>query len=288
MEIPDPNRFNTFRLMLADLGFTIQAHMKVLDFGAGEGGLVAQALSQGIDAFGCDVYNAQSPYTLTRAPTARALHEQGRLRPIATPYRLPFEDATFDIVVSDQVFEHVLDYPQAIDELWRVMRPGGAWLHAFPSRYRPLEGHIHVPFTSLFRPRWWLWLWALLGVRNVFQKDLSVAEVVEWNAHFLEHATNYPPTRQVKREFGRRFGRVEFVESRFLPYSNRARALAKVPFGAALYGLLASRFLFGVRAAAVPNTARNRSSPAPHLGQAIDLAATATPTRPEATTSARH
>src|SRR5215471_7819128 len=242
-----PNRFNTFRLMLADLGVKIQPHMKVLDFGAGEGGVVAQALSQGFDAFGCDVYDAQSPYTLTRDATARALHEQGRLRPIPKPYRLPFEDATFDIVISDQVFEHVLDYSQAIDELCRVTRPGGVFLHAFPSRYRPIEGHIYVPFTSLFRPRWWLWLWALLGVRNEFQKGLSLAEVVEWNAHFLEHGTNYPPTRQVKRDFARRFGRVQFVESTFLPHSNRPKALAKVPGGAALYGLLASRFLFGVR-----------------------------------------
>jgi hypothetical protein len=99
----------------------------------------------------------------------------------------------------------------------------------------------------VFRPRWWLWLWALLGVKNEWQKDLSVAQVVEWNDHFLERSTNYLPNHQVIREFARCFSRVQFVEGTFLPHSNRARALAKVPFGASLYGLLASRFLFGVR-----------------------------------------
>ena len=53
----------------------------------------------------------------------------------------------------------------------------------------------------------------------------------------------------MKREFARCFGQVEFVERKFLPYSNRPRALAKVPFGPALYGFLGSRFLYGVRAA---------------------------------------
>jgi SAM-dependent methyltransferase len=241
------NRFDTFRRMLADLGFTIEPHMKVLDFGAGEGANVARARSQGLDAFGCDVYDADSPYTLTRDAIARALHEQGRLRPIETPYRLPFDDATFDVVVSDQVFEHVQDYPQAIDELCRVMRPGGAFLHTFPSRYRPIEAHIYVPFTAIFRPRWWLWLWALLGVKNEFQRGLSRAEVVEWNARFLKNSTHYLSARRVKREFARRFGAVRFVERTFLAHSHRARALASVPFGAAAYGVLASRFLFGRR-----------------------------------------
>src|SRR5215469_11517286 len=156
--------------MLAELGFTIQPNMKVLDFGAGEGKLVAFALAQGFDAYGCDLYNIQYSYTLDRDPIAVALREEGRLRPISTPYQLPFEDSSIDVVISDQVFEHVLNYPQAIEELRRVMRVGGVFLHTFPSRYRVIEAHIFVPLASIFRPRWWLWLWALLGVRNEFRK----------------------------------------------------------------------------------------------------------------------
>ena len=240
------NRFDLFRLMLSDLGFTIQPNMKVLDFGAGEGKLVAFARAQGFDAYGCDLYNIEYSYTLDRDPTAIALRDEGRLRPIRTPYRLPFEDSSIDVVISDQVFEHVLNYPQAIEELHRVMRVGGVFLHIFPSRYRVLEPHIYVPLSTIFRPRWWLWLWALLGVRNEFQHGLSAREVVEKNTHFLKCGTNYRRPREIKQEFVKCFGQVEFVERVFLPRSNRPRALAKVPFGAALYGLLAERFLHGV------------------------------------------
>ena len=43
--------------------------------------------------------------------------------------RLPFDDRTFDLIVSDHVFEHV-DHPAAVaTELDRVLRPGG-WICA--------------------------------------------------------------------------------------------------------------------------------------------------------------
>ncbi|MCW6037047.1 methyltransferase domain-containing protein [Spirulina subsalsa FACHB-351] len=43
---------------------------------------------------------------------------------------LPFDDNEFDYVVSDQVLEHIEGNPQqAIDESWRVLKPGGLAIH---------------------------------------------------------------------------------------------------------------------------------------------------------------
>ena len=43
---------------------------------------------------------------------------------------LPYPDNTFDLVVSDQVLEHVAGDPQqAIDESYRVTKPGGIVVH---------------------------------------------------------------------------------------------------------------------------------------------------------------
>lgn len=239
-------RFDVFRRMLADLGTPLTASMKVMDFGCGEGGLVRAALSQGLDAYGCDLYEVK--YSSSLEHISAELRETNRVRRILHPYRLPFEDSSMDAVISDQVFEHVLDYPQAIAELHRVVRPGGVFLHCFPSRYRWLEGHIFVPMASMFRPRWWLWLWAALGIRNEFQTGMSTAEVVAANAHFLEHGTLYLGPTQIKREFGGYFSSVEFVERFFLRYSRRSWALRYIPGGAAGYGLLKARFLYGKRA----------------------------------------
>jgi len=38
---------------------------------------------------------------------------------------LPYPDSSFDAAVSTQVYEYVADIPQALAELYRVIRPGG-------------------------------------------------------------------------------------------------------------------------------------------------------------------
>jgi ubiquinone/menaquinone biosynthesis C-methylase UbiE len=40
--------------------------------------------------------------------------------------RLPFADATFDVVYSHGVLHHTVDTQRAIDEVWRVLKPGGS------------------------------------------------------------------------------------------------------------------------------------------------------------------
>jgi SAM-dependent methyltransferase len=43
---------------------------------------------------------------------------------------LPFDEGSFDFVLTDQVLEHVAGNPQlAINESWRVLRPGGIAVH---------------------------------------------------------------------------------------------------------------------------------------------------------------
>jgi SAM-dependent methyltransferase len=64
---------------------------------------------------------------------------------------LPFEDASFDVVVSNHVVEHVGDrYDQQIhlDEIRRVLRSGGIGYIATPTRWALTEAHFKVPLLS--------------------------------------------------------------------------------------------------------------------------------------------
>lgn len=49
---------------------------------------------------------------------------------------LPFDDASFDTVLSNQVFEHVRDPRAFFAELARVLRPGGRLIVTVPFSYR--------------------------------------------------------------------------------------------------------------------------------------------------------
>lgn len=181
------------------LGVAPSPQTKLLDFGCGAGERVTELRRRGYDAVGCDV----------------VLREDATdsLKRIATdPYRLPYEDHAFDVVYSITVFEHVMDYDAALAEIRRVLKPGGISVHVFPSRWKPIETHAYVPFASSIQSRRWLYLWALAGIRNEFQHDLSASETADANYRFLTRETNYLTKRQLREEVLRHFERCEFVE----------------------------------------------------------------------------
>jgi SAM-dependent methyltransferase len=60
--------------------------------------------------------------------------------PQANILDLPFADNTFDVVISDQVFEHIEGNPErAAEECRRVLKPGGIAVHTTVFGY-PLHG----------------------------------------------------------------------------------------------------------------------------------------------------
>ena len=83
--------------------------------------------------FGCD-YVEPSPY--------RAFHEYSGLQyqTIRHPYHLDYPDASFDVVTSNGVWEHVEDERRSLAEIRRILRPGGRFLVAcLPNRYSYTE-----------------------------------------------------------------------------------------------------------------------------------------------------
>lgn len=65
--------------------------------------------------------------------------EQQRRRLYPIPHedltRLSFRDESFDLTITNDVFEHVPSLPDALGELARVLRPGGVLIAVFPFAY---------------------------------------------------------------------------------------------------------------------------------------------------------
>ncbi len=67
--------------------------------------------------------------------------------------RLPFRDATFDVVYASHVFEHVVDDVAAMRECARVLRPGGWALFLVPVRLGPTDEDPNVTDAAERRRR---------------------------------------------------------------------------------------------------------------------------------------
>lgn len=201
--------------------------VRFLDVGCGKGQLVEAMLRVGVDAYGCD---------LTIDPEVPSM-AAGRLKPIDTdPYRLPFDDETFPVVLSTSVLEHVKEKISFFKEIHRVLTPGGIALHLFPSKwYLPYEPHLFVPLANYFWPRcprWWLWIWAVLGVRNSFQRLMSPKDVIIANEQYLAAGVSYLSTSEYERLSRAVFGNVTWPMCFYIEHApgNVAAICRHLPF----------------------------------------------------------
>lgn len=62
---------------------------------------------------------------------------------------LAFRNASFDLVICSQVYEHVPDAKRMISEIYRVLKPGGICFFFAANRMNLIEAHYDLPFLSI-------------------------------------------------------------------------------------------------------------------------------------------
>ena len=65
--------------------------------------------------------------------------------------KMSFDDASFDLVYSLATFEHIEDFAGALDEISRVLKPGGLLIAKWSPIWNGFDGHHYGP--SLSDPR---------------------------------------------------------------------------------------------------------------------------------------
>lgn len=62
---------------------------------------------------------------------------------VAAAEDVPYKDSSFDTILSHEVLEHVNDDRRAVQEMVRVLKPGGRIVIFVPNRWYPFETHGH-------------------------------------------------------------------------------------------------------------------------------------------------
>ncbi|MGH7259191.1 MAG: class I SAM-dependent methyltransferase [Nitrospiraceae bacterium] len=217
-----PIRIETFSLvrqhrrMLANMNVYLTHESRILDFGCGNGVAVYVYRDAGLDAYGFDIY---------QAPVYRRPEDQRYFRffltgkPASVPnycvdassYKIAFEDEWFNFVFSESTLEHVLDHDLAFAETARVLKKGGVALHTFPARCALIEPHMFIPFGGVIQNYPWFLLWAILGVRNQFQRQMGPVECAKSNLHYARTGLNYARLNNILTTAGKYFSHVELV-----------------------------------------------------------------------------
>jgi ubiquinone/menaquinone biosynthesis C-methylase UbiE len=245
--------------VFAEMGKPVKGDDTILDFGCGEGKMVYAFRRLGYKAFGTDIApSSGEAENLIETEGLRMTDEQPITLIQAADYKIPFDNEYFDFLVSWEVMEHVQHHAEAFSEINRVLKRGGRSLHFFPSRYSFLEPHIGVPFGTIIQAYAYLYLWAVLGLRDKSQAGYTACEIARKNHEFLKTETKYLSKRALAKLAGSSFREIEFVEKHFWKHNggkglfiyrtlSRLGLVKVVPLVASLLSPFGYRALFFVK-----------------------------------------
>ena len=105
-----------------------------LDLGCADGGYSAGLLDVGAKSVtGVEVEE-------DRVQAARERHPDIPFH-VSDGASIPFTEGSFDGVFMNEVLEHVDNEDETLDDVYRVLRPGGLIIVISPNRWFPFEGH---------------------------------------------------------------------------------------------------------------------------------------------------
>lgn len=102
--------------------YSQKVHGKVLDLGCGAGKITS--LFRG-EVIGCDISENALKIARENSP--------GHIFIKANAQRLPFSDSYFDFIIATDIFEHIPNAQQAINESYRVLKRGGKLITIIPN-----------------------------------------------------------------------------------------------------------------------------------------------------------
>ena len=113
----------------------------LLDLATGTGDIAFEALNQGVVAVGAD-------FALPMMHVGQTARRGGEVAWVgADALQLPFSDAAFDAVTHGYLLRNVIDIPRALEEQYRVLKPGGRLVVLDTT---PPRRNVLYPFIMLY------------------------------------------------------------------------------------------------------------------------------------------
>lgn len=139
-------RFGAIKNTLLRLIGRPQLELNVADIGCGAGTQCRLWAEQGHHVFGVDINAA-----LISLARERAIHAELDIRfDVASVTALPWPDKSMDLCIALELLEHVSDWQGCLNEMTRVLKPGGALFLSTSNSLCPRQEEFILPMYSWY------------------------------------------------------------------------------------------------------------------------------------------
>jgi SAM-dependent methyltransferase len=217
-----PVAYDHLLAVIATQSASHEGCIRLLDAGCGEGGFLEHLLTQfaslrpdlGVECHGFDVDDSGMMGEGLQERLVGSLQRSHphvdwneRITVISSSDAWPYPDDFFDIIVSNQVLEHVTDHDFFFKESYRTLKDGGYAVHLAPLKHCLYEPHIHLPLFHHLNNHDLRVSYVRAATRWGFKKQFeraegtrtSVAEFSERESDVMREFTNYLSVAELYR-----------------------------------------------------------------------------------------
>lgn len=110
-------------------------------------------------------------------------------------YKLPYKDNFFDVVICSEILEHLTDEKKALQEIRRVLKPGGSLIatvphHNFPFLWDPLNWILMRLFNTHVNKNIW-WLAGIWADHEQLYTEKQLREIVSAQGFLVNHTRGF-------------------------------------------------------------------------------------------------
>jgi 2-polyprenyl-3-methyl-5-hydroxy-6-metoxy-1,4-benzoquinol methylase len=178
------------------------SNLKLLDIGCSTGIMTKEYAKHFSEVIGVDIDSKAIGY-------ASKKYKLDNLTFKETPIEEnTFNDQIFDVITCSHIYEHVPSDVNLMDQVFRLLKPGGVCYFAAGNRFQILEPHYRLPFLSYFPKRisnTYIRLFTKekyyyethRSYRNL-KKLVNKFEIIDYTLEVLKHPTKYSASELLK------------------------------------------------------------------------------------------
>lgn len=176
--------------------------LKLLDIGSSTGIMTHEYSKFFGNTLGIDIDKAAVEFSLDN-------YKSKSLDFSCTPIEeLNSPDNYFDVITCSHIYEHVPDAEKLMNEIYRLLKPGGVCYFAAGNRFKIIEGHYKLPFLSFFPKKLSnFYLRATGKGKKYYENHLSLRnlkklvnrfEIIDYTIETIKHPKKYYATDLIR------------------------------------------------------------------------------------------